>query len=121
MKVTCQCGRAAELATGREIYPSRPDLAAKRFYLCRPCRAWVGCHKDGRPFGTPADARTRRARKKAHGAFDPLWVKRGMSRREAYTWLAAELGIEVDKCHIAMFDAETCERVVQIIIREKGI
>lgn len=51
---------------------------------------------------------------RAHAIFDPIWSQGRMKRRAAYAWLAAQLGIEVDKCHIAMFDADTCDRVVQI-------
>jgi hypothetical protein len=85
--------------------------------------------------GTPADAATRAARSAAHAAFDRLWVRssrrdrRGRSadgvklstdrvvrrhRAMAYAWLAAQLGIDKDECHIAMFDIDRCIAVVDV-------
>lgn len=54
------CERHAELVGGEVIYPHRPDLGSKKFWLCTPCNAYVGCHAgdDGtRPLGrlTAAD------------------------------------------------------------------
>ena len=37
-----------------------------------------------------------------------------MIRAEAYRWLAGRLGIEKDECHVGLFDAETCRRVVEL-------
>lgn len=122
--VTCDyCERPARLTTGREVYPHRPDLFSKRFYKCTPCGAWVGCH-DGThtPLGRLANAELRKAKMEAHDAFDPFWrseakrqgLSRGKARRRAYKWLAEQLGIEPQLCHIGMFDVETCQRVVEV-------
>lgn len=45
--------------------------------------AYVGTHKDGKPFGTLADAETRKARSLAHHAFDRIWKDKLLSRSEA--------------------------------------
>lgn len=37
-----------------------------------------------------------------------------MTRSGAYAWLAGELGIDVDDCHMAQLDEEQCARVVEI-------
>lgn len=111
------CGRQAELVTGATIHPHRPDLHAKYFWLCSPCSAWVGTHRGGRnhqPLGRLANADLRFAKQAAHAAFDPLWRRCGMRRGGAYKWLADQLGIPADKCHIGMFDVSTCERVVAV-------
>lgn len=91
------------------------------FWRCPefPCDWRVGAHQDtGRPLGTPADSVIREARKAAHQAFDPLWThhKRGKVRHRlrAYAWLARQLEMPVEECHIARFDRETCERVVRV-------
>lgn len=42
--VQCQQNVDAELKTGDIIYPHRPDLANKNFYLCPHCKNYVGCH-----------------------------------------------------------------------------
>lgn len=108
------CGKPAELVTGDEIYPHRPDLSRLRFWRCEPCDAHVGCHRGTtRPLGRLANAELRRAKMAAHAAFDPLWKSGRMSRSEAYAWLADRLGIEADVCHIGMFDVAMCELVCE--------
>jgi len=118
------CGDETQRVRGSDLYPHRPDLRHRRFVACLPCKAWVGVHGGtGRPLGTIADATLRRARQRAHGAFDPIWKSGGMKRTKAYVWLASQLGIEVERCHIAMFSEATCDRVVEICMaRElKGV
>ena len=66
----------------------------------------------GKPMGTLAGETTRRARRGAHEAFDPLWRTGEMSRDRAYFLLAAVLGVPTEECHIGFFDVATCERVI---------
>ena len=109
------CGKPALLKNSRVIYKGRdygmvwicPDYPA--------CDAYVGCHKDtNKPLGRLANAELRRAKNAAHAAFDPLWKSREMSRRGAYRWLAEQLRIDAQNCHIGMFDVAQCRRVVEI-------
>lgn len=101
---------------GSEIYPHRPDLSGLLFYACKPCEAWVGTHmKTGEPLGTLANKQTRNARMRAHQWFDPIWKKGHAKRRDAYIWLAGQLGIPFDDTHIGSFDIETCDRVVNAV------
>lgn len=103
------------LVDGNVIYPNRPDLRQKSFWLCAPCGAYVGCHEGtNKPFGTLADYETRRARNRAHAEFDPIWQLGWMNRKQAYAWLASKLGIDFERCHIGMFDAATCASVARI-------
>lgn len=122
------CGQPAPLITGKELYPHRPDLWEKRFYRCDPCDAHVGCHPpatargggigDGSvPLGRLANAELRRVRSAAHAAFDPIWQRQGMSRRDAYLWLAQELGIDPQECHIGMFDLDQCRAAIAAVHR----
>ena len=113
--VTCiECGRAASLTSGKRIYPHRPDLYGKRFYLCE-CGAYCGCHGNTtEPLGYPCGPVTRKARSAAHAAFDPIWKRGQMRRHAAYKWLSERTGIEPDKCHIGMMTAEQARRVVAI-------
>lgn len=115
-----ECNQTSELVSGKVIYPHRPDLYHLNFWLCHPCFAYVGCHPKGvgygdgtRPLGTPANALTREARKEAHSFFDPVWRTKGISRRDAYAALARALDIPKEKCHIGLFDYNTCKRVTQ--------
>jgi hypothetical protein len=56
----------------------------------------------------------RRAKKKAHEEFDPLWQEGWMTRNEAYRRLAKVMGIPLKKCHIGMFNIEKCRSVVLV-------
>lgn len=110
----CPCGKSAVVVTGARIYPHRPDLAAKRFFLCE-CGRYVGAHAaSGEPLGTPADAATRAARARAHAAFDPLWRQGHFpSRGAAYAWLARTLGAS-GAVHIADSDAARCDAIAVV-------
>lgn len=102
-------------------------------YFCenRPaCRGLMSAHPSGEPCGVPADQATRTARNKLHEMFDPLWFPaprlyqirerdpdareqaarniRRAARNRAYAWLADQLGLTKDECHISHFDIERC-------------
>ncbi len=120
-KVICHyCGNETELVTGDVIYPHRNDLKNKKFYLCRPCSAYVGCHPNtDKPLGIVANAELRKAKSKAHAVFDPIWRNRKlMKRSEAYKWLAESLAIDRSECHIGMFNLDMCKRVVDLVINK---
>ena len=100
------------------------------FYGCTKfpdCRGTHGAHPDGAPMGVPADKETKQARIMAHDAFDMVWkdrqknlgYSRTAARGECYAWLAVELNIHRNDCHIARFDTDTCNRVVEICTRRK--
>lgn len=38
-----------------------------------------------------------------------------------YAWLANELGIPKARCHIAMFDVETCKQVVEVCRLDRNV
>lgn len=122
-KVRCPyCKQPAELVDSAEVYDGR---SYGNIWLCRPCDAYVGVHKNddkNRPLGRLANAELRKYKGYAHNAFDPLWQRKmrseGCSKRQArsagYRWLSEQLGISKKKCHIGMFDIETCKRVVAL-------
>lgn len=115
--ITCQyCNQHAKLVRGDVIYPHREDLASLFFWHCAPCDAFVGTHKNSpnhAPLGILANKNLRAMKKRAHAAFDPLWMtKKYMSRSESYKWLAGQLGLTKDECHIGMFNEETCKKVI---------
>jgi hypothetical protein len=118
------CSNDAVLVTGREIYRITPKLehvADKRFWQCKPCDAYCGCHpstrhtgySDSVPLGTLADAELRAARNRAHAALDPYWQNKIAPRTKVYARLARELQIPSEHCHIAMFNVRRCEAVVK--------
>jgi zinc-finger-containing domain len=115
--VNCQyCNKETNLVTGKEIYSHRPDLAGKKFYICKPCKAYVGCHSNTEnPLGTVANYSLRKLRNEAHAIFDPIWRSKTLSRSAAYVWMRDKLGLSVDDCHIAMFNPGQCKQLIEAV------
>lgn len=117
------CNQPSKRATGVEIYPHRPDLYELKFWLCRPCDAYVGCHKRGsgwEPLGRLANRELRMWKSRAHRVFDPVWKDTRVTRQEAYAWLAGALDKFPEECHIGMFDVEDCQRVIAAVQKSFG-
>ncbi len=120
------CGDDAELVGGDVIYPHRRDLKHKRFYLCNPCGAYVGCHPNTiRPLGRLADHRLRKLKQACHAAFDPLWRPAKAwgdhgARRKAYRWLAETMRIPESECHFGMFDIDRAIQALEILDHKRG-
>lgn len=121
-----ECHLTPNLVGGDEIYPHRPDLHDRNFYLCI-CGAYVGCHYGTEnALGSPAKLELRQERMKLHAIFDPLWqkkMKRGFSKRfarnSAYLWLAKEMNLSQIQCHISRFDKKKCEEALEILNKLK--
>ena len=130
--VVCNyCGKPAELVPGRTAYPHRSDLHELWFWRCNPCDAQVGCHRGGArvnvgggvqvesdgtlPLGRLANAPLRSARLRAHDLFEQLWRNGGMTRAEAYGWMAAVLGVHPDSARFALLEADQCWALVDAI------
>jgi len=64
-----------------------------------------------------ANSSLRRLRNAVHKEFDLLWKEGGLKRVEAYLWLSAELNINSDDCHVALFDAATCREALEVLAR----
>jgi hypothetical protein len=77
------------------------------------CGGTHGAHPNGSPVGVPADKFTRKARMRAHEAFDRVWESKTMSRSDAYTWLDLVMGQEPGKTHISMMSKDQCALVVE--------
>lgn len=111
------CNQPTKLVGGDVIYPHRKDLAAKKFWHCAPCKAWVGCHPgSSNPLGRPANAELRLWKQNAHAVFDALWKgpNAEMSRTQAYKWLQQAMGLTVREAHIGEFDVAQCKRLVHL-------
>lgn len=114
------CRSKAVLIKGMDLFPKRKDLQNNWFWVCQPCDARVGTHSNShfkKPLGTLANAELRRLRADTHRAFDPFWRKGPMKRfdrEHAYIWLSKRLEIDIDDCHIALFDSEQCRKVIEI-------
>lgn len=114
------CGQVAALKHSTEVYCSSIDYGY--LWVCVPCDAWVGTHRNSRnfaPLGRLANAELREWKRKAHKAFDPHWKESGLTRPEAYEWLRQEMG-RVRAVHIGFMDVAECRQVVQICSRGSG-
>lgn len=110
-----------------EVYGERARLFGDgHVWMCSnypKCDAYVGCHRGTTiPLGRIANRELRRAKMAAHAAFDPIWrdysrrnrVPKRRARLNAYLWLAEELRMPAEKCHIGEFDVAECLKVVEI-------
>ena len=113
------CGKESKEVLGDEIYPGRRATEKSIYYECLPCGAYVGCHKyTDRPLGTLANYELRAIRVKTHKEFDWIWNNpklTKMNRTAAYRWLARQLGIAPNDCHIALFTEKECNKVLGIV------
>jgi hypothetical protein len=107
------CGSPTDIRCDSVVYGVRwgDVLICTRF---PECDSYVGVHAGtDRPKGTLADRPTREARKEAHKSFDRVWRSGEMSRTAAYRWLARQLGMDKDECHIGMMTVDDCRRVIE--------
>ena len=121
MTVNCDyCRKPAVMQTGNQVYTHRPDLKDKLFWVCEPCCARVGCHQGTtKPLGRLANSKLRYWKRQAHSAFDPLWRSGDKKRNQAYRWLAREMKIDRDLCHIGLFNIEECKKVIEICLKNE--
>lgn len=120
---TCpKCSKQGELVDSKIVYGK--SYGHIWYCDCEPEGVYVGINKKtGKPLGTMADKKLRVLRKRAHAAFDPLWKcdKPKMSRTEAYGWLSSAMNVELEFCHIGMFDIEQCEIVERLARYKRNI
>ena len=96
-------------------FKGEPNKPHSFIWFCNECEATVGCHKGTfYPLGYMADKKTRQKRRYLHCLFDPLWNSRAMSRSDAYDWLAEQLDISPDACHISMMNSQQLGRAIWI-------
>ena len=97
---------------------------------CVPCDAYVSTREvngEHVPIGTLADSKLRYWRKTTHREFDPLWkhkmkrdgCSKSKARNAGYAWLAKQMQLTKDECHIGKFDVSQCQQALHII-REIG-
>lgn len=105
------CKGISEMIKSKEIYGKDYGW----LYICKPCDAYVGCHKNSkRPLGRLANKNLRKLKNEAHRYFDKIWKLKILDRTKAYNWLSEQLNIPFDYTHIGMFSEKTCRAVVEI-------
>jgi hypothetical protein len=108
------CGGEAALVDSAEVYGGR---SYGMIWLCRPCDAYVGVHrnsKDFAPLGRLADKELRTWKCLAHEAFDRLWNgENGMPRPRAYQIMQKLMGMTPKQAHIGKFDVSQCRSLTE--------
>jgi hypothetical protein len=91
------------------------------YYRCSS-KSWTNCpgthschQSSAKPLGIPGDAPTKAARMQAHKAFDQLWKKMGMKRKDAYRWLQTIMDLNADEAHIGRFTVDQCELLLDLL------
>lgn len=114
--VVCpKCKTIAQLVDDSEVYD---QSYGNKIYRCPiHLNMRVGCHDDGKPYGSLADYGTSSFRGKLHTVFDPIWQSGLMTRSGAYQWLADEMGLTRETCHFGMFNKTQCRRAMYFIER----
>jgi hypothetical protein len=109
-KICPYCGHPTNFVNSKEVY--KVDYGM--IYLCKPCDAYVGCHKGtANALGRLANKELREYKKEAHKYFDMLWKEFGFKRKEAYIRLSEYLGLPIYYTHIGMFSVDTCKKVIE--------
>lgn len=124
-KICPYCDAPTVYVDSKEIYRGR---SYGMMYLCRTCRAYVGVHKgSNQALGRLANEELRKMKNNAHEVFDQLWKgymgkhPPRFRRNEAYDWLAKELGIPRELCHIGMFNCRMCQLTVDMVDLERHL
>lgn len=110
------CEQPSKAVLGRALYPHRSDLRSRVFFVCTPCDARVGTHRNGTPLGRLANAELRAAKQSAHALFDSLWKDGHTTRHQAYGWLSRRMGLLPEQTHIGMFDVAQCRQVEMLAL-----
>jgi ssDNA-binding Zn-finger/Zn-ribbon topoisomerase 1 len=109
--LTCpECGAAMVLKPSR----FKPFFGCSRWPETG-CPGSHGAHPDGSPMGVPANGATKRARVRAHEAFDRMWKSGHMTRKEAYRWMQLALGMTRDEAHIGKYSEAECEQLIALV------
>lgn len=118
--VQCEKNVDAESVTGKEIYPHREDLYAKKFYRCPMCGNYVGTHiESGEPLGCIPTKALRERRQEIHAKLDWMWKEKLISRKKLYQKLSDMLGYTYHTGDVKSF--EECDKIMLCVkkIREE--
>lgn len=106
------CGNPTKLVEDSQIYWRSYGT---KCYICEPCGAWVGCHKNSdKALGRVANKELRELKHQAHDAFDPIWKNGHLRRTQAYEVLSIALGLPTEQTHIGMFNEDMCRKVIEL-------
>lgn len=121
MTTCAHCGNDCVLTGGSEVYPHRKDLYSLYFWICRPCDAFVGCHKNGdgkKALGIAANAELRKLRSRIHAIIDPVWRDGLSTRSKVYadmTVMVNYLKILEGQFHTSWLTKAQAEQVIKAL------
>ena len=117
-QVKIYCGVICPYCKGRSKIIESKEIYGRDYgflHICKPCNAYVGCHRNSvQPLGRLAKKELRKLKKEAHLYFDKIWKLKCLTRTEAYAWLSKQLRTPPAYTHIGMFSEETCKEVIEI-------
>ena len=109
------CGSKRIACTDNKVLYGKNQGKWPVIWYCYDCKAAVSCHPDSQiPMGKMATQAVRSLRRKAHKVFDKIFKKHYMTRTDAYAWLANNMSIPRNECHISNFDEKQCELVIYL-------
>lgn len=112
------CDGRVRLVENSEIYRGRSYGDWPYAYLCKPCDAFVGLHPDtDLPLGTMANGQLREARKLAKSLWIDMTKAAGLSRAQAYAWLAERMNMPKADCHFGHFDLKRAAQALAVCER----
>ena len=119
------CGGAVRLVSASKVYgpaaAARLGIERQSFYQCQNCNARVGCHPGStRPLGNLANEALRMKRMETHHVFDSFWKERGMSRTQAYKWMAKKMRLSEELAHIGGFEIDRCQKLIKPYEKERN-
>lgn len=109
------CSKESFLVDSKVVYGGR---SYGMIWLCSPCQAWVGTHKnssDHEPLGSLAKEGLRLLRSMTHRVFDSLWKEKGMSRTESYLYLQSLMEMTPEQAHIGKFNEDECQKLIDLL------
>lgn len=116
------CSGQVSLVSNSVIYKGRSYGNWPYAYLCSGCWAFVGLHPETDiPLGTLANNALRSSRNRSKAAFHDYMSKTGMSRAQAYRWLAEQMHVELGECHFGWFEQAQCELAESIVKSAKPV
>lgn len=132
-RVCPYCGTHTILKDSKEVY----SKSYGNIFCCPECKSYVGVHKEtDEALGRLADSELRKWKIEAHKYFNPLYkdkiinkvhsvyIPKTSNRKKAYAWLASQMRIKVEACHIGYFGINHCKKVIEIckpIIEKYGV
>lgn len=111
------CNHDIVFTSNKEIYGK--EYGNGKCYLCRNCKASVGCHDSGKPLGVLATKEMKVLKTACHDLFDLVWKTKKLGRSECYRRMSILLRIEQRDCHFGHFDIPMLMKSIHILLNPR--